>query len=191
MATRADKRFSVKTDVSVFKRLERGNQENIVRNHQAKAVVCKYWLEGRCTRNPCRFLHPQQPAKVSSKPSTYSWKNPGSFKSESSLPIENERTILKNGQNRSKTILKAQQKLTNVNTVQIKSIQKNQEKKHKLCNRWMMSNCEKDDKCDNLHSWLCGNGLLMVARLEGHTKVNSCQLLFFFLCLILGYEPVY
>ncbi|KAJ9539505.1 hypothetical protein OSB04_032238 [Centaurea solstitialis] len=189
MATKADTRFSVKTNMSVFKRLGRGNQENIARNYQAKAVVCKYWLEGRCTRNPCRFLHPLQPTKVSAKPAAYSWKNPSSLESENSPFIENaqrtvlkngqnqskaipksQRTFLKNGQNESKTIPDAQPKLTKVSVGQSESISKIQQKKHKLCNRWTTNNCEKGDKCDKLHSWLCGSGLSMVARLEGHTK---------------------
>lgn len=165
MATKADKRFSVKTDVSVFKRLGRGNQENIARNHQPKAAVCKYWLEGRCNRNPCKFLHPQ-----SSKPSKYSWKNPNSFKSENSPPIENAQvTVLKN-QNQSKSNPKTQQKSTKENLGQSKSIPKIEQKKHKLCDHWVNDDCKKGEKCDNLHSWFSGNGLSMVARLEGHTK---------------------
>ncbi|XP_024993188.1 zinc finger CCCH domain-containing protein 48-like isoform X2 [Cynara cardunculus var. scolymus] len=174
MSKKADKRFSVKTDVSLFKRLGKGNQENIARNHQVQTAVCKYWLEGRCTRNPCKFLH-SQPAKTSSKQSKYTWKNPVSFKSENSPPIENaQRTILKNKldccQNQSKSTLKTQQKLTEVNVGQSKSIPKIQQKKHKLCNYWVTESCKKGDKCENLHSWFSGNGLSMVSRLEGHTK---------------------
>ncbi|KVI11072.1 G-protein beta WD-40 repeat-containing protein [Cynara cardunculus var. scolymus] len=52
---------------SVFKSL---GKENMNMNQVKKnMVVCKYWLEGRCNRNPCRFLH-------SNNKSKYSWKNP-------------------------------------------------------------------------------------------------------------------
>ncbi|KAI3499277.1 hypothetical protein L1887_35072 [Cichorium endivia] len=140
-----------KTDTSVFKRLGRGNQENIERNHQEKNLVCKYWLEGRCTRNPCRFKHPDQGIKKSK----YAWENPNTFKSENSPPIEKPQTkILKNKENsnQNQIVLKIQKNLlTNkVNQGQTKSISKINSKK--------------------LHPGFYGNGLSMLTRLEGYTK---------------------
>ncbi|PWA40584.1 G-protein beta WD-40 repeat-containing protein [Artemisia annua] len=94
MATIAFKIFSVKTDRSVFKRLgcrsqnsigrnqvkevfnriRCKNQQIIATNYPMKPVVCKYWLEERCVRNPCRFLHPNLPKPDTIK-SKHSWKN--------------------------------------------------------------------------------------------------------------------
>ncbi|KAL7593635.1 hypothetical protein Lser_V15G31671 [Lactuca serriola] len=151
MATEAAKRFSVKTDTSVFKRLGRGNQENITRSHQVKNLVCKYWLEGRCTRNPCKFKHPDQAISKSK----YAWKNPNTLKSENSPPIEKPRTKFsknKENSNLNQNVHKSQQKLlTNeVNPGQTKSIPKK--------------------NSENLHPGFYGKGLSMVTRLEGHTK---------------------
>lgn len=171
MATEAAKRFSVKTDTSVFKRLGRGNQENITRSHQVKNLVCKYWLEGRCTRNPCKFKHPDQAISISK----YAWKNPNTLKSENSPPIEKPRTKFsknKENSNLNQNVHKSQQKLlTNeVNPGQTKSIPKK--------------------NSENLHPGFYGKGLSMVTRLEGHTKVNALQVFVFILSSILEhYEP--
>ncbi|XP_076908668.1 zinc finger CCCH domain-containing protein 48-like [Bidens hawaiensis] len=152
MALVAAKRLLIKTDTSVFKRLGRRTQENIVtRNHQVvkSAVVCKYWLEGRCTRNPCRFLHPD-----SVKPPGRVWKNPNSYKL-------NKKNIDCNQIN----VMKTEQKvLANAAQNQTKRITKKTE------------DGVKEEKCRNLGSWFGGNGLSMVAQLEGHSKVFFCML---------------
>ncbi|KAI3444630.1 hypothetical protein Pfo_001295 [Paulownia fortunei] len=38
------------------------------------------------------------------------------------------------------------------------------------CNYWVTGNCVHEDKCKNVHSWYCGSGFTMLAKLEGHTK---------------------
>ncbi|KAK2642967.1 hypothetical protein Ddye_024730 [Dipteronia dyeriana] len=44
------------------------NGHNPYNQHPTKNVICAFWLKGRCTRNPCRFLHPdasiQPPTQV-------------------------------------------------------------------------------------------------------------------------------
>ncbi|GFY85971.1 WD-40 repeat family protein [Actinidia rufa] len=37
--------------------------------------VCVYWLSGRCTRNPCRFLHSESPTSKPPKQSQYRHSN--------------------------------------------------------------------------------------------------------------------
>lgn len=49
-----------------------------------------------------------------------------------------------------------------------KSIQKAQ---LKLCKFWVTGNCVQGDNCMDLHSWFCGDGFSMLAKLEGHSKV--------------------
>lgn len=159
MAMKAAKRFSVKTDESFFKRVGRGNQENMTRNHHVKTAVCKYWLKGRCTRSPCRFLHPDSPAKPDTSMSKYAWKNPNSYKSENSPPIEkSHQRVSKNKENcdHNQIVSGTQQKalINEVNARQSQSIE----------------NCIEGPKCENLQSWFCDNGLSMVAQFEGHTK---------------------
>ena len=207
MATIAAKRFSMKTDGSVFKRC--GSQNNIARNQvkdvfnrlgcenqqniapsypSVKPVVCKYWLEGRCVRNPCRFLHPDLPKSETIK-SKHSWKKPNTFKSKNSPPVEKpQQKVMKNSENSenyqiaSKTLKKVLTSNTNVNVSKSKSTDKT-----KYCKKVEKSevnitgqskvigntvNCTNGDKCENLQSWFCGSGLSMLAQLEGHTKVK-------------------
>ncbi|KAK3204143.1 hypothetical protein Dsin_018189 [Dipteronia sinensis] len=44
------------------------NGHNPYNQHPTKNMICAFWLKGRCTRNPCRFLHPdasiQPPTQV-------------------------------------------------------------------------------------------------------------------------------
>ncbi|KAF5766477.1 putative transcription factor C3H family [Helianthus annuus] len=70
MAVTSAKRLSIKANTSVFKKINQQNNNIATRNHHPNYVVCKYWLQGRCTRNPCGFLHLNQ--------HDYVWKNPNS-----------------------------------------------------------------------------------------------------------------
>ena len=38
--------------------------------HGKKGAVCRYWLQGRCNRNPCRFVHGEVPQPTNH---TYHW----------------------------------------------------------------------------------------------------------------------
>ncbi|KAL8495281.1 hypothetical protein ACS0TY_019434 [Phlomoides rotata] len=38
------------------------------------------------------------------------------------------------------------------------------------CKNWVTGNCVHGDKCKYLHSWFCGSGFTMLAKLEGHTE---------------------
>ncbi|PWA77958.1 hypothetical protein CTI12_AA221290 [Artemisia annua] len=204
MATIAAKRFSVKTDGSVFKRLGCGSQNNIARNqvkeafnrigcenrqniatsYPVKPVICKYWLEGRCVRNPCRFLHPDLPKSDTTK-SKHSWKNPNTFKSRNSPPVEKpQQKVMKNNENpehyqiASKTLKKVL--TSNANVSQSKSTDKTKDcikveksevnvtGQSKVIGKTV--NCPNGEKCEKLQSWFCGSGLSMLAQLEGHTK---------------------
>ncbi|PWA70003.1 hypothetical protein CTI12_AA292690 [Artemisia annua] len=204
MATIAAKRFSARTDESVFKRcgsqnnfarnqvkevfnrLGCENQQNTATSYPAKPVVCKYWLEGRCVRNPCRFLHPDLP-KPDIVKSKHSWKNPNTFKSRTSPPVEKpQQKVMKNNENRehyqiaSKTLKKVLTSNTNVNVSQSKSTDKSKD-----CTKVEKSevniagqsnvirnavNSTIGEKRENLQSWFCGSGLSVLAQLEGHTK---------------------
>ncbi|KAK6259313.1 hypothetical protein SCA6_013787 [Theobroma cacao] len=48
---------------------------------------------------------------------------------------------------------------------------KAREQENKLCKYWMSGYCARGDKCWYLHSWYCGDGFTMLAKLEGHKKV--------------------
>uniref|UniRef100_UPI001CB9413A zinc finger CCCH domain-containing protein 48-like n=1 Tax=Erigeron canadensis TaxID=72917 RepID=UPI001CB9413A len=147
------------------------SQENIARNYTVKPVVCKYWLEGRCTRNPCKFLHPVR-AKVDNLKSKYAWKNPSTTLLEVSKNKENC--------DYNYTAPKKQQKVaaSKPNTVESQSIEKVRncmegEKCEVIIAQSKSTEPENFTKvkiCEKLQSWFSGNGLSVVAKLEGHTK---------------------
>uniref|UniRef100_A0A5B7CBV0 Putative zinc finger CCCH domain-containing protein 48-like isoform X1 n=1 Tax=Davidia involucrata TaxID=16924 RepID=A0A5B7CBV0_DAVIN len=151
MDTKAATRVSERTERTVFNRL-RGHVNN---------KVCAYWLAGRCSRSPCRFLHrelppskPKQLHRESSQQHNQSedrhysgsktWRrSPDYGPKKSSIPPSGEAGS--GG----------------------KSTQKTQEK---VCKYWISGNCVQGDKCQDLHSWFCGNGFSMLANLVGHNK---------------------
>lgn len=156
MATKTATRFSIKTDTSVFKRLGRKNQENVATNHQVRSAVCKYWLEGRCTRNPCRFLHPEQPVSVKSD---YASKNPYSYKLRNSPPNgKTQPKLVKNKENCDQNLVAPKIKQSEVNVGESKSIEKTD------------AGIE-EKKCHNVLSWFDDKRLTRIAHLEGHSKV--------------------
>ncbi|XP_076915986.1 zinc finger CCCH domain-containing protein 48-like [Bidens hawaiensis] len=174
MALVAGKRLSIKTDTSVFKRLGRRTQENNTATSHQSPVVCKYWLQGRCTRNPCKFLHPDRAKPDTVKPGLV-WKNPNSYnKLNSSSPkqafVKNnpnsyklngsspKPTFVKNNENcdHNKVVVKTEQKVLS-SSGQTKRVKKTE-------------NGVKDEKCHSLQSWFGDNGLSLVAQLEGHSK---------------------
>ncbi|KAF7137847.1 hypothetical protein RHSIM_Rhsim07G0021900 [Rhododendron simsii] len=249
---KAARRFPERTQRSVFDRIRGGTVNN----------VCAYWLAGRCTRNPCRFFHPESLPSHPPKQSPYqrpktcpkTWRrSPGdgvknssispsgvaAKKMSSSSPIDCERKTPEDGVKNSSVspfvknspIEKdssserktpedgvknssvspcgvaakkmssispsdsehktpedrvknssvspsgvAAKKMSSISPsdCEDKSTPTNPDK---VCKYWLLGNCVRGEKCKNLHSWFCGNGFSMLAKLEGHNKaVNGIAL---------------
>ncbi|KAF8029388.1 hypothetical protein BT93_E1938 [Corymbia citriodora subsp. variegata] len=116
--------------------------------------VCIYWLEGKCNRNPCRFLHDASlPCNVyhrAAKLSNYiSGDCPG--KDPETGPVNSA-----NSTSRDRGDLSTE-----------KNPQKPQEK---VCHYWISGNCVKGDACPFLHTWFRGVDFAQLAKLEGHKK---------------------
>lgn len=114
MAVAVARSFHERTDKSkVFQRLGGFNQAN------NNTVVCKYWLAGRCTRNPCRFSHSLPEDNCHFRKSNSTWKDTdchGSRKNtltENKTAEETQQKLLKrkNALPESKTAEETQQKL--------------------------------------------------------------------------------
>lgn len=181
-------------NVSVFGRLG---------GKPGKNQVCIYWRQGRCNRNPCRFLHreslpsetEQQPQLApphdvySKQPKKRTWRNPNYDVSKRSSNSCNEggmsNTISDHdilGTNIGKSGHRDQG--TAIGLVGRDSIAQDQPKvvrdepeknvipkaQPKQCKYWVTGNCVHGEKCKDLHSWFCGSGFTMLAKLEGHTK---------------------
>lgn len=171
MAVKPVHRVSKRPEASVFNRRSEG--------YHVYNKVCIYWLEGRCNRNPCRFLHTesslQQPRQTIS--AIYDddrhsvWPNTSQNSSYMSP---------KTGTNFTKGIVDSEGK-TGPETKKTVSISRGsgsekkvtQKPQIKLCQYWVTNNCVHGDKCKDLHAWSFGDGFSMLAKLEGHTKVHN------------------
>ncbi|KAL7233403.1 hypothetical protein ACSBR1_017098 [Camellia fascicularis] len=138
MDIKAARRVSERTQKSVYDRLRGGPVNN----------VCSFWLAGRCTKSPCRFLHPDSPPSQPPNPSQYrqskTWQRGPNNTVKNSSISPSERAVSKHGSTK-----KAQKT---------------------VCSYWISGNCVHGEKCKHLHSWFSGNGFSLLAKLKGHNK---------------------
>ncbi|KAK3431126.1 hypothetical protein EUGRSUZ_E02832 [Eucalyptus grandis] len=114
--------------------------------------VCTFWLEGRCKRNPCRFLHDASlPCNVYHRAAKLSMPEDGPGKGPESSVVNSANSSSRKGGD--------------------SSIEKNpQTPQEKVCRYWISGNCVKGDACPFLHSRFQGVDFAMLAKLEGHKK---------------------
>ncbi|KAL5056027.1 hypothetical protein RYX36_036709, partial [Vicia faba] len=165
----------------------------VARFNGTKRVIgtktCIFWLNGRCNRDHCRFLHGEPPSYAS----THSWnynEMKGRFSStpyhnsNKGLPKHNANTLLnkKIGDDKlppkcnSKTVFirkTAEYKLPPKHATIGDDREKTQvamvSPKH-ICKYWMNGDCVHGEQCRNLHSWSYGDGFATLAKLQGHTE---------------------
>ncbi|KAA8515991.1 hypothetical protein F0562_019170 [Nyssa sinensis] len=155
MAVKAATRVSERTERSRFNRVPGRHVNN---------VVCTYWLAGRCNRNPCRFLHRELPPSKSMQ------------LHRESLSQQHKQTRMLS-EDRHYTGSKTWRRSPD-NGLKKSSIppsggaggESTQKTREKVCKYWMSGNCVQGDKCQDLHSWFCGSGFSMLAKLVGHNK---------------------
>ncbi|CAN1324352.1 Zinc finger CCCH domain-containing protein 17 [Linum perenne] len=123
--------------------------------------VCRFWKQGKCSRNPCRFVHGELPS-----PSPYP-----------SKPRSN--VYVRSSQSKPPSHATAPQK-SNVavyksNVAEVVVVAEDEQKKIKetVCQEWISGNCLKGDECRFSHTWFRGDGLSMVTRLDGHVWDGS------------------
>ncbi|XP_057762700.1 zinc finger CCCH domain-containing protein 48-like [Arachis stenosperma] len=148
--------------------------------------TCKYWLAGRCNRNPCRFSHklPTLSSNVyykhSKKPHSCVEKmNSSSVKKPTNCA---PKAVKKPANCALKAVVSAEkptkceqkavviEKIENVEDVAAIAMA-SVEKSRSICKYWMTDNCVHGDLCQNLHSWFYGDGFTTLAKLYEHKKV--------------------
>ncbi|ESR56249.1 hypothetical protein CICLE_v10024419mg, partial [Citrus x clementina] len=141
-------------------------------------VVCVYFLEGRCNRNPCRFAHTESSSLLLSNPKLAKKSPPSYNRLKNNLWVssgsEDRIPHVRNRENPGYTGPKNSSSASS--TVSDESGDKSTSKKTTLknvCCHWLLGNCVRGDECRFLHSWFCGEGLTMLAKLEGHEKAVS------------------
>lgn len=130
------------------------------RNERIGGTTCVYWLAGRCNRNPCRFLHSGTPSPHTTchNPNTAHRYGKRPHSSSENTPRYDKKSVLvRKSEDRDGTsVAKASKKPSPSSTV---------------CKYWINNNCVHGEKCQNVHSWFCGDGFSILAKLQQHKKV--------------------
>lgn len=144
--------------------------------------VCKYWVAGRCNRNPCRFLHQEPQPKQNQKGGNpnpnpkKTWKNPNY------VNISNQAGAVSSDCKRNDAVnSKSKECEVTRKEILIERSESIVEKIPKalpmLCQYWVTGDCVHGDNCKDLHSWFCGSRFSLLAKLEGHKKVITFSFL--------------
>lgn len=144
------------------------------RTERVIGTTCVYWLQGRCNRNPCRFLHSETPSILSTascRDDTASYHN---ARKRFHIPSESAKTVVrrKTGndmfppKHTTKKVLNR-----NMGDDRERTQVLPQKPSISICKYWMNDNCVHGDQCRNLHSWSYGDGFATLAKLQGHKKV--------------------
>ena len=125
-------------------------------------VVCKFWLAGNCTKNPCRFAHTDVTAPV----------NRVLRLNRSSFRESHDQKKEKIKKNEVKECDHHEESASADATTG--DVEKSQYCT-KICEHWMKNSCVHGKDCKFLHSWCYGDGITMVAQLQGHKKVFNME----------------
>ncbi|XP_048491280.1 zinc finger CCCH domain-containing protein 48 [Beta vulgaris subsp. vulgaris] len=131
------------------------------RRASTSKVVCKFWLAGNCTKNPCRFAHTDVTAPVNRVLRL----NRSSFRESHDQKKESEECKIK--KNEVKECDHHEESASADATTG--DVEKSQYCT-KICEHWMKNSCVHGKDCKFLHSWCYGDGITMVAQLQGHKK---------------------
>ncbi|CAI0459310.1 unnamed protein product [Linum tenue] len=118
--------------------------------------VCIYWKQGRCNRNPCRFVHGDL--------ATADLQEDRAVKRSKSTQVTSAAVSQKSRNNCQK--IESAQKPEASLLVTTTTVERSEDKA--CCQEWMSGSCGRGDSCQFLHSWSRGDGFSLLARLEGH-----------------------
>ncbi|CAN0906935.1 Zinc finger CCCH domain-containing protein 17 [Linum grandiflorum] len=128
-----------------------------VSGHDQKntGIVCRFWKQGNCTHNPCRFVHGESPSPSPTPYSSHSRSN-----------------VYVRGGSQSSSQQQRDSSSKHANIVADEKIiltAKDDEKKspETICGEWKLGSCLRGDKCQFAHSWFRGDRLSMLGRLPG------------------------
>ncbi|KNA11612.1 hypothetical protein SOVF_133470 [Spinacia oleracea] len=137
-------------------------------NQNQNQKVCYHWQAGRCTRNPCAFLHRELPPPP--LPTHASSSSSSSFNGSSKRAHGGG---LGGGGPRNDGF--SSRKNPNFNNTWGRVGGGGggvpPKKMERVCNYWVQGKCSYGDNCKFLHSWSIGGSFSLLTTLEGHQKV--------------------
>lgn len=166
MDVKASKRFTDQRERSFSDPINGRAWGRVGGGRSTNKVVFVYFLEGRCNRNPCRFAHTESPSLPVSNPKLAKKSLPSYnyLKNNVWVSSGSEDRIAHVQKNSSLASSTASDEFGDKSTSE-KTTSKN------VCRHWLLGNCVRGGECRFLHLWFCGEGLTMLAKLEGHEKV--------------------
>jgi hypothetical protein len=170
------------------KHCKKGTSKNLtLKNEESSSnkSVCIFWRNGKCLKNPCRFLHSELPVICAKKGSNTESSNQRDLPTKNSNYIRTKNNLVLK-RSLETTIENSQEDVGSKDCKRRTSKDlalKNEESgsnsiedvlKQNVCQSWVHGNCIDGDKCQSLHSWFHADGLSILAQLQGHTKVALC-----------------
>ncbi|XP_044470574.1 zinc finger CCCH domain-containing protein 48-like [Mangifera indica] len=146
---------------------QREKSSLLVGRQPSSGILCKFDMVGKCNRNPCRFLHSQPPTPTinpeisTDLPENRPRKHPPNFSSGKNVWISPDYNRPKISLASSTGNVESGNEISTLKTPP------------KVCQHWLSGNCVKGDSCRLIHSWFCGTGISMLAKLDGHKKAIS------------------
>ncbi|KAL0009023.1 hypothetical protein SO802_010525 [Lithocarpus litseifolius] len=173
---------------SFFDRLEEGRGGHL---NNSSNKICKFWLSGRCLKNPCRFAHSEIPdvstihrpmqrlPSLLSSPSNALISNTWRRAPRNSQNVQEKWPELAESVSESSSECSVVENYCNLeNVVEEKPLEHVPKKTaEKVCEFWVQGTCVYGDQCPYLHSWFRGDKFKRLAELQGHNKaVNGVAL---------------
>ncbi|KAI5084772.1 hypothetical protein GOP47_0000941 [Adiantum capillus-veneris] len=124
-----------------------------------RPAVCTYYMEGRCNRNPCNFLHPDDPSAVASHTGAFNGKRPNFTPDDSSF---------QGGTNRRNVW--GRLRGSKAGKVSALGEARHGKPRDKLCHFFLRGNCNKGDQCNFVHSYTNSDEISFMTQLSGHGK---------------------
>lgn len=150
------------------------NKRSYFRGGARAQQVCTFWLEGRCNRNPCNFLHPEDPSAIASSNAFNSSNNTGSYNGKRST-FASDDSAFQGGGNRSNVW--GRLRGSKAGKVSASGAARHGKSRDKICNFFLRGNCTKGEQCNFLHSFTNSEDISFMTQLSGHEKVAITLLL--------------
>ncbi|MCO5608221.1 hypothetical protein L7F22_062427 [Adiantum nelumboides] len=135
------------------------SRPNTNKRSYVRPPVCTYYMEGRCNRNPCNFLHPDDPSAVASHTGSYNGKRSNFTPDDSSFQGGSTRRNVWGRLRGSKA-----------GKVSAFGEARHGKARDKLCHFFLRGNCNKGDQCNYVHSYTNSDDISFMTQLSGHEK---------------------
>ncbi|KAL1555053.1 Zinc finger CCCH domain-containing protein 48 [Salvia divinorum] len=143
----------------IFNRLGPSSSSDNMNSNTRQHKVCFHWEKGKCTRNPCPFLHAELPTAANGKRGHQGFGAEDNYRGGGGLRRTGNYNFNSNSSwGRPQSLQPASGSRTFVRKVE-----------KKICNYWVQGSCRYGDTCKFLHQWST-DSFTLLTPLEGHKQ---------------------